>query len=372
VKIDLPYLKADTNQHGTPRLFVRRFGRTIRLRTDPKDRRAFLAEYDVALEALESGAPQKQASRSGAPAGTLGWLAATYFAATEFTSLPADSQRTRRGIIESCLDEPIKPGSTDKMKSCPLVLLSAAHIKMLRDRKADKPGATNNRLKYLSSMFSWAIEREPPLLWSNPARDVKPKKYSTEGFHSWTADEVQQFEEHHPIGTKPRLAFALMYYLGGRGDAIQLGRQHMRASVLRFIPKKTRHKKMDAIELPIVPELAAIIEASPSGDMTFLMTEWGKPFTANGFGNWFRDRCNDAGLPKCSAHGLRKARASILAERGATDRQLMAVFRWESEKQATKYTKAANRKRMAAAAMCLEDQNQNLDCLTEVSHQKKA
>ena len=123
-------------------------------------------------------------------------------------------------------------------------------------------------------MFSWAIEREPSLLRSNPARDVKPKKYATQGFHSWTADEVQQFEEHHPIGTKPRLAFALMYYLGvRRGDAIQLGRQHMRAGVMRFIPKKTRHKKMDMIELPIVPELAAIIEPEPSGDMTFLMTE---------------------------------------------------------------------------------------------------
>jgi hypothetical protein len=69
---------------------------------------------------------------------------------------------------------------------------------------------------------------------------------------------------------------------------------------------------------------------------------------------------------------LRKARASILAERGATDRQLMAVFGWESEQQATKYTKAANRKRLAAAAMRLEDQNENPDCLTELSHHKKA
>jgi hypothetical protein len=26
--------------------------------------------------------------------------------------------------------------------------------------------------------------------------------------------------------------------------------------------------------------------------MTFLETEYGKPFTAAGFGNWFRDRCD--------------------------------------------------------------------------------
>jgi hypothetical protein len=125
---------------------------------------------------------------------------------------------------------------------------------------------------------------------------------------------------------------------------------------MRFVPAKTRHKKMDAIELPIPSELLEIIEAAPSGAMTFLLTEWGKPFTSNGFDNWFRDQCNDAGLSQCSAYRLCKARATILAERGATDRQLIGVFEWESEKEATKYTKAANRKRLAAATR-LEDQN---------------
>jgi integrase len=99
------------------------------------------------------------------------------------------------------------------------------------------------------------------------------------------------------------------------------------------------------------------------------MNERGKPA---GFGNWFRDRCDEAGLPQCAAHGLRKAAATILAERGATDCQLMAVFGWESAKEATKYTKAANRKRLAAAAMRLEDQNENPDCPTELSHHKIA
>jgi integrase len=51
--------------------------------------------------------------------------------------------------------------------------------------------------------------------------------------------------------------------------------------------------------------------------MPFLVTAFGKPFTANGFGNWFRQRCDEAGLPHCSAHGLRKAAAARLAELGA-------------------------------------------------------
>jgi integrase/recombinase XerD len=65
--------------------------------------------------------------------------------------------------------------------------------------------------------------------------------------------------------------------------------------------------------------------AAPSGHLTFLVTANGKPFTSGDFGWWFRQRCNEAGLKHCSAHGLRKATASQLAERGATTHEIMAV-----------------------------------------------
>jgi integrase len=96
-----------------------------------------------------------------------------------------------------------------------------------------------------------------------------------------------------------------------------------------------------------LPELAAVIDAGPTGDLTFLVTEYGKPFTAAGFGGWFRKRCDEAGLPHCTAHGLRKAGATLAAEAGATDRQLMAMFDWTTSGQATVYTAAADKKRLA-------------------------
>jgi integrase len=117
-----------------------------------------------------------------------------------------------------------------------------------------------------------------------------------------------------------------------------------------MVPRKTRHRRLEASEKPILPALADIITRSPTGDLTFLVTKFGKPFTAAGIGNWFRDRCNEAGLPQCSAHGLRKAGATIAAENGATDRQLMALYDWTSEKQANTYTASANRKRLAGDA----------------------
>jgi hypothetical protein len=77
---------------------------------------------------------------------------------------------------------------------------------------------------------------------------------------------------------------------------------------------------------------------------TFLITEYGKPFSSNGFGNKMRQWCNDAQLPECSSHGLRKASATILAEAGATEHQLMAIFGWSDSKMAQLYTKAAQSK----------------------------
>jgi hypothetical protein len=45
------------------------------------------------------------------------------------------------------------------------------------------------------------------------------------------------------------------------------------------------------------------------GNLCFLVTNRGEPYTAPGFGNWFRKLCDKAGCPDVSAHGLRKATA---------------------------------------------------------------
>jgi integrase len=175
-----------------------------------------------------------------------------------------------------------------------------------------------------------------------PVRDVKKIKYSTDGFHTWTVAEIRKFEERWPIGSKPRLAMALLRYTGARrGDMATFGRQHVRDGFLTYVPNKTKCIRMDASQKPILPELKRIVEASPCGELTFLVTSFGRPFTAAGFGNWFREQCDLAGLPKCSAHGLKKAAATAADEEGATDRQLMAIFDWSTASQANVYTKKA-------------------------------
>jgi integrase len=369
MRIDFPYLMPDRDRHGNERLYVRKNGRKIRIR-EKRGTQAFARAYSDALHALEHGTAPSREIVKRAPVGTLGWLAACYFVSAEFRKLDPKSQATRRGIIEDCLREPRKPQSADLMRDCPVSALSAGHVKMLRDRKVNAPGAGNNRRKYLSSMFGWAVEHG--LMRANPAREIRKISYATSGFHTWTVEEVREFEARHPIGTKARLALALLLFLGvRRGDVVTLGRQHVKAGWLRMVPRKMRHKRLEVSEKPILPPLAAVTARSPTGDLTFLETEYGKPFTATGFSGWFRMRCDEAGLPHCSAHGLGKAGASIAAKNGATDRQLMALYDWTSEKRANVYTAAASRKRLAGdAAKLLTDRMTNADCPTALPHLK--
>jgi hypothetical protein len=106
------------------------------------------------------------------------------------------------------------------------------------------------------------------------------------------------------------------------------------------------------LTLPILPVLQRVIDSTTCGDLTFFVNDWGRPFTDAGFGNWFRDRCVEAGVPG-RAHGLRKAGATIAANNGATSRQLMAIFGWDTLKEAERYTRNADQKRLAEAAMHL-------------------
>jgi len=123
---------------------------------------------------------------------------------------------------------------------------------------------------------------------------------------------------------------------------------------LTFTQYKGRNRKPHKLVLPVLPVLQKIIDASPCGDMTYLVNDLGRPFTDAGFGNWFRDRCVEAGVPG-RAHGLRKAGATIAANNGATAHQLMAIFGWDTLKMAEQYTRAADQQRLAEAAMHMLD-----------------
>ncbi|TPL40631.1 tyrosine-type recombinase/integrase [Mesorhizobium sp. B2-4-6] len=300
---------------------------------------------------------------------TFRWLCEQYYGSAEFKHLDLATQTVRRGILEHCWKEPIKPGSTKLVGDMPVAAFTAKVVRMLRDRKAELPEAGNGRVKAIRQVFKWAIDPAVDHAQFNPARDIAYFKATGDGFHSWTIEEVEKFEERHPIGTKARLALDLLLYtLQRRSDVVLFGKQHVRNGVLKFTQQKNRRRKAVTLEIPIHPNLQFTVDHSPCGDLTYLVTEFKKPFTANGFGNWFRKRCDEAGLPHCSAHGLRKAGSSRMADRGATEHQIMSVTGHQTSKEVNRYTKAARQKVIARTAVnLLADAEQPVETGTKVS-----
>src|SRR5262249_42096833 len=124
-----------------------------------------------------------------------------------------------------------------------------------------------------------------------------------------------------------------------RSDVVTLGRQHVRNGVLYLRQRKTGR----SLEIPVHPALQAILDGTSSEHLTFLTTQAGQPFSPAGFTNWFRDRCNEAGLPRgTSAHGLRKAACRRLAEAGCSANLIAAVSGHKSLREVQRYTEAAD------------------------------
>jgi len=343
------------DRHGKVRWYYRRHGKQTLIPFEPGTA-AFQAAYD-ALDEQPASSGTSQAVGTSARAGTYRWLCLQYFKAMDFEQLDPETQRVRRRTLESTWLELWEPGSTRMFGDAPLASITAHAIAVLRDRKKGFPEAQRARLKTIGRVFDWAMRPESniPGISSNPAKVVqRPKENPDGGFHSWTPDEVAKFERQHAVGSKARLALALFIFTGQRkSDVVLFGRQHVRDGVLTFTQRKNRNRKPVTLQLPVLPVLQCIIDASPCGDLTFLVTDFGKPFSAKGFGSKMRRWCNEAGLPQCSAHGLRKAGAAIAAENGATPHQLMAIFGWRTLKEAERYTKAVEQKKLAAGAMSL-------------------
>jgi len=351
--IKLKYILCDRDRHGNVRVYFRKRGLPmVRIREDLET-----PDFMRAYQKILKGEVSRAAASIGVPPQPGSWraLCISYFGSVDFTTkLDLVTQRRRRAYLEATFAEPINPDSTDVYGDVPIDCMTTKAISVLRDRKAALPEAANMRLKSIRQVFKWAMKPENELASANPARDVEYFSSNSTGFHSWSIEEVEAFEERHPISTKPRLAFALMLYLGvRRSDVVRIGPQHVRDGNIRFKVFKGRNKTPTELVLPVLPALAEIIAATPCGHLSFLVTQYGEPYSAKGFGAKMRRWCNQAGLPECSSHGLRKIGATIAAENGATDHQLMAMYGWKTIKEAQRYTKAARQKVLAASGMPL-------------------
>ena len=294
---------------------------------------SFMAVYEAAM-----GRPRTPVGAGRIKPGSVAAIVAEYFDSQQFfTSKSAGTQRMRRGILER-----FRAAYGDR----PMMPLSTEWIEALLDSKP--PHAARSWLVTLRSLCQFAVKRRH--LRADPTAGVKLRSIKGDGFHTWTEDEIAQFEAYHPIGTKPRLALALLLYTAQRrSDVVRMGRQHIRNGVFTMKQQKTG---TELPPIPVHPYLQAVLDATLSEHLTFLVTATGKPYGGNAFSAQFRKWCDAAGLPqRCKPHGLRKAACRRLAEAGCSGPEIMAISGHATLKELVRYTKAADQAKLARNAM---------------------
>ena len=324
------YLQSERTRHGKLVWYVR-------IGTGPRTR--IRGEYGSAefMEAYHSAiAGECPKSKEPAARGTLEWLWLLYGQSSAWTDLSDATRKQRENIMKHVL------ASAGRQ---PLSKITRATIVAGRDRRAKTPSQAKNFISTIRGLFGWALEAN--LVNVDPTAGVRrPKRKRSEGFPVWTDADIAQYESYWPRGTRERVMLDVFLYTGlRRGDAAQVGKQHVSNGFIQIDTEKTGMR----VTIPVLPELQATLDAGPVGDLAFIATADGNPMTKESLGNAFRDACRAAGIKK-SAHGLRKAAATNAANRGATERELEAVFGWAGGQMASLYTRSANREALSKGA----------------------
>ena len=331
-RIKLPHVNSFRNRHGTLVCYFRKRGcKSVRLRGLPGSPE-FMRAYEAAIGNVEPMVIGASRSKAGTVAATVGMM----LASVAFADLAGATQCMRRSILER-----FREAHGDKR----IAAIERKHVQAMVDAKAATPSAARNFLAVVRSLMQFSIEAG--IRADDPTIGVKRVKIKSDGFVTWEEHHIAAFEARHPIGTMPRVAFALALGTGQRrGDLVKMGRQHVRGDTITVRQQKTSKPLM----IPISNELRAAIDAMPADRFTFITTTLGKPFSPHSFTNWFRDRCREAGLPLgLSVHGLRKAMCRRLAEANCSEKMISSITGHKTLRMMQLYTAAADQEHLARA-----------------------
>lgn len=340
------HLHREVTRHGEVSWYVR-IGKGPRVRIKQEyGTPAFEVAYQAAIkgEALPTG--------TAARAGSLSWLIGRYRESDPWSKLsPAvriHRERVFKGLIKAAGIEPF-------------TRIDRKAVVAGRDRRRATPHAARLFVQTIRGLFKWAIAAEHAAM--DPTLGVDTPRPKTAGFATWTPEWCAAFEAAYPLGTRERVAYDVLLHTGlRRGDAVRLGRPHVKNNVATIRTEKTG----EIVTIPLSAALLRSLEQGPVGELTFIAGERGKPMTKESFGNWFGEACRAAGVSG-AAHGIRKARATKAAENGATESELDAMFGWRGGGMASLYTDAANRARLATEAAAKLEQESNFYSRTSVS-----
>lgn len=299
----------------------------------------FMAAYQRALDGLPVPIGAGRTKAGTVNAAIIGYYDSTMY----FGSLAPGTQRMRRSILERF---------RAAHGELPIATLPQKFIVLTIGKL--KPSVARSWVKAVRHLMQYAVSAG--LCQADPTQGVKLPKIKTDGIYTWNEQDIAAFETTHAIGTKPRLAFALLLYTAQRvSDVVRIGPQHIRDGILHVRQEKT----WAVLDVPVHPDLRAVIDATPGEHLTFLtIGKTGKPYQSNSLSHQFRIWCDAAALPQCSAHGLRKAACRRLAEAGCSVNEIAAISGHATLNEVQRYTKAADRARMARSAMARQVNDQ--------------
>src|SRR6185312_15717223 len=116
----------------------------------------------------------------------------------------------------------------EKSGAVPVEAISRADIQGGIDARQATPHQARHFLDSMRHFFKWAVTAQ--LVEADPTAGLaSPAIVSAHGFPIWTLSDLEKFERRWPVGTRQRVWLDVLLYTGlRRGDAVQLGRQHMR------------------------------------------------------------------------------------------------------------------------------------------------
>ncbi|MDB5501279.1 MAG: integrase, partial [Tardiphaga sp.] len=194
----------------------------------------------------------------------------------------------------------------------------------------------------LKRVLGVALARD--LIRFNPLADkVNPYKGGTH--HTWTDGELRQFEAKWPLGTRQRLAYALLFYTGQRsGDVVRMSRKDVSEGRIKVVQEKTGTE----LKIRIHPDLAKAIKAGPANGLNLIGDEHGRPIKRAALSHLMRKAIRQAGLPaRCVPHGIRKATLRTMAENGSSAKRMASVSGHKTTKELDRYTEAADQQTLA-------------------------
>jgi integrase len=262
-----------------------------------------------------------------------------YYQTVEFANLKPYSRSLYKQILEPLVE---------KHGHKPLRLLTREAAKgIIQKIGAERPGMANLTKGILARVFRIAVDSGQ---WHiNPFARLTTYKIGTH--HTWTDAELRAFEKRWPLGTRQRLAYALLLYTGQRvGAVVKMHRRDIVASAIHCAPHKT--------DVPLIihihPELHKAMKAYPTKGLTLFGDQHGKAVNRNSLTTFMRKAIASAGLdPRCKPHGLRKAALRRMAEGFASTKQMQAVSGHKTLKEIERYTEAANQPGLAKSGLKL-------------------